>query len=106
MGSLTTELTHLVYSRDVCGISRTYVNGSLVSSGILPGDLSNWDRAYRLALGEEFNSTTRSWLGTYHLLAFYSQALGLADVQQNFLAGIDGLAASRNCSGNKTICSN
>ena len=93
VGSLTTELTHLVYSRDVCGISRTYVNGSLVSSGILPGDLSNWDRAYRLALGEEFNSTTRSWLGTYHLLAFYSQALGLADVQQNFLAGIDGLAA-------------
>jgi len=87
-GTLTAALTHVVYTRDPAGATRIYLDGALQAQGRAVGDLSGWDPALRLALGDEFGSdTSRTWLGTYELVAFYDRALEPAEVLENYLAG-------------------
>jgi hypothetical protein len=81
----TTNLTHVVYTRSSTGAVRIYVNGNLVTSATLTGNLSTWAN-YNLALGGEL-SGTRYWRGEMHLVAIYSRALTAAEARQNFLAG-------------------
>jgi hypothetical protein len=50
------------------------------------GDLRNWDTNYRLGLANEL-SADRPWLGEFHLVAFYDQALEPTEVLQNYDAG-------------------
>jgi hypothetical protein len=88
-GLLTTELTHVVYTRGASGVARIYMGGVERVSGTLGGDLSNWDESYRLALGNELTGD-RPWLGELHLVAIYDRALSQAEVSQNFEAGVDG----------------
>ena len=90
-GSLTLQLAHLVYTRDRDGQSRIWVNGKLSASGKISGRLSNWQRAMRLALGNEINKS-RPWLGTYHLVAIYQRALSAKEIEQNYAAGAGVLA--------------
>jgi WD40 repeat protein len=85
-GAASTNLTHLVYTRDAAGTATLYVNNVPVVSDTVAGDFSNWDTSYRLALGNEV-TLERPWLGTYHLVALYDQALTPAEVEQNFNAG-------------------
>ena len=92
VGSLTTELTHVVYTRDVCGTTHIYLDGVQAVTGVAPGDLSDWNTSFKLALGEEFGSSTRSWLGEYRSVALYSRALSELEVAQNFAAGLVGLS--------------
>jgi regulation of enolase protein 1 (concanavalin A-like superfamily) len=89
-GSLTTDLTHVVFTRDVSGETRIYLDGALVQIGANGGDLSPWDLAYRLAIGREFDGTNQVFLGTYHLLAIYSRALSAFEVGSNFAVGPGG----------------
>ncbi len=84
-GSATTNLTHVVLTRDAAGNTQVYINGTLVQSGTAAGTL-NWDDAFRFGLGNEFGAD-RSWLGTYYLVAVYQDALGSDEVQQNYDAG-------------------
>lgn len=89
LGSLTTALTHLVYTFQATGKARIYLNGVSVASKSVGGNLSNWDEEYRLALANELIGS-RAWLGEYHLLAIYDRALSSDEVGQNFGAGIHG----------------
>jgi len=86
-GSLTTELSHVVYTRDSSGVARIYIDGVERVSGTVGGDF-NWDESYRLALANELTGD-RPWLGEFHLVAIYNRALSQAEVNQNFVAGPD-----------------
>jgi hypothetical protein len=84
-GSLTTGLTHVVYTRNASGTAKIYVNGVERASRTVGGDFSNWDRDYRLALANELTED-RCWLGEYYLVAVFNRALSQAEVIQNFNA--------------------
>ncbi|MEM6455910.1 MAG: SdrD B-like domain-containing protein [Acidobacteriota bacterium] len=85
-GSLTTSLTHVVYTRSASGLANLYVDGVPVSTGSKDGNLSNWNGSYRFGLGNELNNS-RTWLGTYKLVAMYDRALDGNEVWQNYVAG-------------------
>ncbi|MCP4623909.1 MAG: DUF1349 domain-containing protein, partial [bacterium] len=87
-GSLTTDLTHVIYTRDASGNARVYINGTQQVSATITGDFSTWADTYRLALGNELTED-RPWLGTFHLAAIYDRALDPDEVVQNFNAGPD-----------------
>lgn len=86
LGSLTTELTHVVYTRIKTGLARIYINGQVVAERVVGGDLSKWNEKYHLALANEFVGS-RPWVGEYHLVAIFDRALSEAEVSQNFQAG-------------------
>jgi hypothetical protein len=87
-GSLTADLTHVVYTRDASGVARIYIDDLQQASTTVGGDFSNWDAGFRLALANELTGD-RPWLGDFHLVAIYSRALTPAQVTQNFEAGPD-----------------
>lgn len=78
--------THVVYTRDAQGRAVVYVDGTKSAELQVDGELSNWDRAFQLAVGNEL-SNDRPWLGTLHLVAIYNRALSADDVQRNRAAG-------------------
>ncbi len=84
--SLTTRLTHLIYTRERSGRSRIYLNGKKAAETSIPGDPANWNQDYHLLLGNEGDGT-RPWLGSYHLVAVYSRGLSSSEVMANFKAG-------------------
>jgi PKD repeat protein len=85
-GTLQRRLTHVVFTRDAAGVTRTWLDGLERATGTAAGDLSNWDTSFRLALANEL-SGDRPWLGDYHLVAVYDRALAPADIAQNYAAG-------------------
>ena len=93
-GSLTTDLTHVVYTHDRSGRTRIYINGEQVAEAEIGGSLSNWDGSYRLALANEF-SGDRPWLGTYRLVAIYNRDLLPHEVERHFQLGPEAAHASK-----------
>ncbi len=93
-GVVTTNLTQVVYTRQASGVDRIYVNGVLRKSDSVNGNTSNW-ASYPLVLANEIGST-RAWLGTYHLVAFYGRALAQSEIAQNFAAGPNDAPAPPN----------
>ena len=85
-GTLTTNLTHVVYTRDVSGAVKIYIDGNEVANGNIGGDCSTWDDSYNLALANELTND-RSWLGEIYLIAIYDRALTEPEVDQNFTEG-------------------
>jgi hypothetical protein len=83
---VSTDLTHVVYSREADGDAFLYVDNQLVTTDTITGSFSNWDADYRFALGSELDGS-RSWLGSLDLVAVYNQAFDASEVEQNFLAG-------------------
>jgi hypothetical protein len=81
--SLTQSLTHVVYTRSSSGQAVWYINGAQVSTQTTTGNLSTWGTDQKLTLAD-------NWQGSYFLLAVYGRALTSAEVQQNYLAGVDG----------------
>jgi len=86
-GAVTMALTHVAYTRTSSGTARLYTNGTEIATQAVGGDLSNWEAAYRLALGNELVGG-RPWLGEFHLVAIYGRALSSNEVSQNFRAGV------------------
>jgi hypothetical protein len=80
------DVTHVVFTRSRDGEESLYVDGILRVQGVCGGDFSNWDRSFRLALGNEFTHN-RAWEGTYHLAAIYNRSLPADEVLRNFRAG-------------------
>jgi Concanavalin A-like lectin/glucanases superfamily/Bacterial Ig domain len=85
-GSLSTTLTHIVFTRDASGAARVYRDGVLLSSFTTTGNLSTWVTTYKFGIGAELNGG-RPWLGDLDLVAVYSRALTATEVRQNFLSG-------------------
>ena len=85
-GSVSTELTHVVYTRNAAGVVTIYINGAAAKIDSRAGSLSNWDANFRLALANEV-SGRRPWVGDYHLVAIYGKALNLAEVVKNYNVG-------------------
>lgn len=79
-GTAAAERTHVVYSRDVEGRTRLFVNGEARGEGRARGSLDSWDRGFHLALANEF-SRDRPWHGTLHELAIYRRALDPAELE-------------------------
>jgi mono/diheme cytochrome c family protein len=84
--SLTSRLTHVVFTRDAMGLTVIFVNGEQVVSKIVGGDPGNWDAGHRLSLANEI-SRDRPWLGQFYFVAIYDRALSQSEAQQNFAAG-------------------
>ena len=91
-----TERTHIAYTRGADGRARLYVDGEQVASAQIGGEFSSWDRALRLALGNEFVGE-RGWVGVYHGVALYNRALNASEIGDHHAAGqprrLDGLQA-------------
>jgi hypothetical protein len=85
-GKLLTKRTHVVFTRSKDGRGSLYLNGRLAKGHSFPGHPNNWDSSYRLALGNEL-SGDRPWLGTYHKVAIYDQALAPGEVTELFRQG-------------------
>lgn len=86
-GSLTTELTHVVYTWDPSGTAIIYLNGEEVAREKIAGELKAWATGYKLFLANEATAN-RHWLGNYHLVAFYNRALAATEVAHNFAASL------------------
>ncbi|MEM9092497.1 MAG: PQQ-dependent sugar dehydrogenase, partial [Cyanobacteria bacterium P01_F01_bin.53] len=84
----STDLTHVVYTREADGDAHIYHDGVLIKSEKVGGNLSNWNTNYQLALANELN-VDRAWLGAFDLVAIYDQALSAAEVLQNYNADAD-----------------
>jgi len=84
--SLTTKLTHVVYTRDRGGRARIYLNGKQNAEKTVAGVMSNWDKSVRLGLANELTND-RPWHGTLYMVAIYSRSLPAKEVMQNFRAG-------------------
>ena len=81
-------MTHLMVVADAT--HRTlYVNGKVDSVDPSPGPPLNWDKAYKMVVGDEL-SRNRQWSGTFALVAMYNQALSDSLVETNYLAGPSG----------------
>lgn len=91
-GTLTTSLTHVVFTYDSSTTARkTYIDGSVAVSdtggtGGIAGDFDNWDSSWKFALANELNNNW-DWLGEFHLVAIFDRALSASEVSQNFNAG-------------------
>lgn len=83
--SATTELTHIVYTRDASGVAKIYINGFESASREGSGDFSNWDSSYTLALANEITKG-RTWLGELHLVAIFDRALAEGEITLRFVA--------------------
>ena len=86
VGSLTTDLTHVVYTRNSSSTATIYIDGSADTNKTVGGNFSNWKDSYLLALGNELTND-RPWLGELHLVAIFDRALTQAEIKQNFAAG-------------------
>jgi hypothetical protein len=82
------ELTHLLYTRSEGGVAKLYVNGEVVKTATVGGNLSNWNTTYPLSIANEV-SLNRPWYGDIHLVALYRRSLSASEVQQNYSAGPD-----------------
>jgi len=85
-GSVKAKLTHVVYTRDKSGRATLYLDGAQEAAAEIPGNLSNWDGNYCLALANEM-TRDRPWRGELHLVAIDDRALSKQDIEQHFKAG-------------------
>ena len=86
-GSLTTDLTHIVFTRDSAGKVTLYVNALEKTSATAQGTLSNWDLSFDLSLVKFPSGKSQGWSGEYHLIAIYERALAPDEVLQNYDVG-------------------
>ena len=84
------NILHIIYTREVSGITKIYLNSNLIQTQTIPGNLSNWDNTHEFALANEIIGG-RGWLGEYYLLAIYNKALSQTDVLTNYYAGFSPL---------------
>jgi cytochrome c553 len=86
---LQATLQHVVVSYDPVNGRRIFVNGQAIDvvDGLAGGGLDNWNDSFALMLGDEV-SGNHPWQGTVRFLAIHNRALGTAQVEVNYLAGV------------------
>ena len=85
-GSLTTGLTHLVFTRESSGAVKVYIDGVLQHNSTVSGDFSTWNKSFPLVLGNE-PTGDRPWAGELYLVAIYDRSLPTNDIVLNYSAG-------------------
>jgi hypothetical protein len=68
------QRTHVVYTRNEAGNTALYINGKVVETGQVGGNVANWNRDFHLALANELIGD-RPWLGDLYRVALYARAL-------------------------------
>ncbi|MEO6079378.1 MAG: LamG domain-containing protein [Steroidobacteraceae bacterium] len=83
------SLQHVVLTYDPVNGRRLYVNGNFTGDmdPRAGSTLADWDDTFALVLGNE-TSNNRQWQGVLRFAAIHSRALSLAQIQQNFAAGV------------------
>ncbi len=79
-GSLKTEWTHVVFTRDKDGMARIYLNGDLAAQKSIPGDFSNWKSEFGFQIGDEFGGK-RVWKGEIRSLAVYADPWSKGEIR-------------------------
>ena len=66
-----------IYSRGANENVALYMDGKEVVAGKVTGNFSNWDRTYKISLGNEelAINTNRKFLGEFYYVAIYAEAL-------------------------------
>ena len=90
----TTKPIHIVYTRDKQGQAAMYIDGRLVAGKEVPGEVTNWDSDFRLALANELTGD-RPWLGEYRAVALWDSAWTAEQVADRFQAGSSSQPADR-----------
>lgn len=80
------QITHVAYTRDAKGMARLFLNGRMTKEQQVSGDLNNWSDGFQLALANEI-TMERPWLGKLYLVAIYSRALNVGEINLNWKAG-------------------
>jgi Concanavalin A-like lectin/glucanases superfamily len=83
-------LQHIVLTYDGVNGRRLYVNG-VFTGDVDPqggGTLANWDNTFALVMGSETSGTVNQWQGELRMVAIHNHALTLAQIQQNYAAGV------------------
>jgi hypothetical protein len=91
VGTLTSGLTHVVFTLGTDSILHIYINGSELVSASLGNDFTSWNENFRLVLANDMSSN-HPWLGTFQLVSVYDVALQNYEVAQNYAAGAEGNA--------------
>src|SRR5215470_15527944 len=88
-GAAQAALQHVVLTYDPVNGQKIYVNGVYTgdADSSKGGSLANWDSTFALVLGNE-TTGQRQWLGVIKFVAIHNRALTLAQIQQNFAAGV------------------
>lgn len=86
---LQATLQHVIITFDPVNGRRIYVNGQFTGDVDVAGGgtLDSWDNSFAFVLGNEV-SNNRQWQGVVRLVAVHNRALTLAQIQQNFEAGV------------------
>jgi hypothetical protein len=63
-----------------------YIDGRLIASKQVPGELTNWDPEFHLALANELTGD-RAWLGEYYGVAIWDSACSAEEAAKRFQAG-------------------
>jgi len=83
-------LQHVVMTYDPVNGRKIFVNG--VFSGdadtVGGGTLANWDNTFALVVGNETSGTANQFQGELRMVAIHNRALTLAQIQQNYAAGV------------------
>jgi hypothetical protein len=83
-------LQHVVLTYDPVNGRKIYVDG--VFSGDMDasggGTLANWDNTFALVVGNETSGTANQFQGELRMVAIHNRALTLAQIQQNYAAGV------------------
>jgi hypothetical protein len=88
-GAAQAALQHVVLTYDAVNGQKLYVNGVFTGDAdpSKGGSLANWDSTFALVLGNE-TTGQRQWQGVIKFVAIHNRALTLAQIQQNFAAGV------------------
>jgi hypothetical protein len=89
--SFNPSLQQVVYTRDINGIAKLYINKVKISEINVPGGDSKWDLSHGFALANEIGwpedpDLNRAWRGDISLAAVYSSVLSEEEIVQNYEA--------------------
>jgi hypothetical protein len=85
---VTTQLTHVAFTRSAEGLRYLYVNGVMSTQDDLGGGFDNWSADYAFALANELTQD-RPFLGAFHHVDVYCRELSEAEVLARHALGSD-----------------
>jgi hypothetical protein len=85
-------LQHIVLTYSPTSGRQLYINGSFTGDvdTLTGGALTNWDPTFAFLLGNE-TTNDRPWAGEIRFAAIHSHALTVAQIQENYAAGVGQL---------------